>query len=317
MSTPVLIIDPNADFYRSQLAGPFPSVEFRTVRQRSEVTAALLADAQVIVGLGTHHVFDEQLLADAKALKWIQALTTGTDGVTHLRNLRKDVLVTSNTGIHGPQMAEMAIMHMMNLARQTPRMWENQKKAHWERWIQVRLYGKTVVILGVGSVSQALAPRCKALGMTVLGVSATPRDLPGFDRIYARSQLLEAVGQADFLVLLLPLTPHNENLVNAKLLAAMKPSAYLVNLARGAVVDEEALLETLRSKRIAGAALDIFRQIPLPPEHPFWKLDNVIISPNVAGGSEANHRMNVPIIEKNLRCFLQGRPQEMMNLVKR
>ena len=317
MPTAILVIDAFAEFYVSRLSGQFPSVEFRTAPERRAVTPAQLADAQAIVALGTHTVFDEELLGAAKRLRWIQALTTGVDGILGLRALRPEVVITTNTGIHGPQMSEMAFMHMLNLARQAPRLWENQKLGRWERWTQIRLCGKTAVILGVGSIAESLAPRCKAFGMTVLGVSGTPRELPGFDRIHPRSELVEVAAQADFLIILVPLTPENTKLIDKRVLAAMKPTAYLINIARGAVVDEEALLEALRSKRLAGAGLDVFTKTPLPPDHPLWHTENVLCSPQMAGGSDVNHLLNLPILEKNIGCFLQERWSDMLNRVKR
>ncbi len=311
----ILIIDAKAQFYREKLSARFPSVEIRAVTERRHVTVEQLAEADALFALGTEHVFDEALLEGAKRLRWIQALTTGVDAILRLRSLKPEVALTTNTGIHGPQMSEMAFMHMLNLARQAPRMWENQKKGVWERWTQVRLCGKTALILGIGSIAESLAPRCKAFGMTVIGVSGTPRELPGFDRIVARSALMQVVPQADFLIILLPLKPENVKLVDAKLLAAMKRGSYLVNIGRGAVCDEEALLQAVKSGHLAGAGLDVFSTTPLPPDHPLWRTPNVLISSQVAGGSDVNHLLNLPILERNLRCFLEGRFVDMQNRV--
>jgi phosphoglycerate dehydrogenase-like enzyme len=315
--TSLLIIDALADFYRSKLGAAFPSVRVRAAKERCAVSDEHVAEADAIVGLGISDIFDEALLAAATRLKWIQSLTTGIDAIVSLQSLRPEIVITTNTGIHGPQMSEMAFMHMLNLARQAPRLWENQKAERWERWTQIRLCGKTVVILGVGSIAESLAPRCKAFGMTVLGVSGTPRELPGFERIHPRSELIEVVREADFLVILLPLKPENMKLVDAQVFAAMKKGAYLVNIGRGAVCDEDALLEALRSGHLAGAGLDVFTTTPLPPGHPLWHQPNVLVSPQVAGGCEVTHLLNLPIIERNLRCFLEGRWGDMVNRVAR
>ena len=317
MPGPILIIDAKAEFYREKLSAKFPSVRLEAVSERRRVTGDELAEAEAIVGLGTAHVFDEALLEGAKRLKWIQALTTGVDGILSLRSLKPEVVITTNTGIHGPQMSEMAFMHMLNLARQAPRMWENQKIARWERWTQIRLCGKTALILGIGSIAESLGPRCKAFGMTVIGVSGTPRPVPGFDRIVPRAELMQVVPQADFLVILLPLRPENVKLVDAKVIAAMKKGSYLVNIGRGAVCDEEALLQAVKGGHLAGAGLDVFSTTPLPPDHPLWRTPNVLISSQVAGGSDVNHLLNLPIIEGNLRFFLDGRFADMQNRVAR
>jgi D-2-hydroxyacid dehydrogenase (NADP+) len=315
MSTPILIIDSMADFYRDKLSTAFPQAEFRTALGREAVTPALLKDAEAIVALGTHRVFDEELLQGVPKLRWIQALTTGTDAVTGLKSLKPDVVITTNTGIHGPQMSEMTLMHMLNLTRQAGTMWDNQKQGRWVRLPQIRLCDKTVVIVGVGSITEALAPRCKALGMKVHGVSSTLREVPGIDRMHPREELEQVAALADFLVVMVPLTPENVKLISARVIAAMKPSAYLINMARGAVVDEEAMIAALRAGKIAGAGLDTATKMPLPPDHPLWHVPNVLITPQLGGGSEVNHLLTLPIVEKNMRCFFDGRFQDMVNRV--
>ena len=225
------------------------------------------------------------------------------------------MVVTTTRGIHGPQMSEMAFMYMLNLARNYPRMLDNQRQHVWKRWTQTRLCGKTVTIVGVGVVAESLAPRCKAFGMTVLGVTRTPRAVDGFDRLFDYAQLEQAAAAADFLVVLAPYSAETDSLINAKVLAAMKPSAFLINLARGGLCDEDALLDALRNKRIAGAGLDVFRTEPLPPESPFWDLDNVSITAHCSGSSDDNLALMWPIIETNMRCFLDNRWSEMINRV--
>jgi len=250
-------------------------------------------------------------------LRWIQALTTGTDAVTGLKSLKPEVVITTNTGIHGPQMSEMTLMHMLNLTRQAATMWDNQKQGKWVRLPQIRLCDKTVVIVGVGSITEALAPRCKALGMKVHGVSSTLREVPGIDRMHPRAALEQVAAEADFLVIMVPLTPENVKLISARVIAAMKPSAYLINMARGAVVDEEAMIAALRAGKIAGAGLDTATEMPLPPDHPLWHVPNVLITPQLGGGSEVNHLLTLPIVENNMRCFFEGRFKDMVNRVAR
>ena len=317
MSTTIVIIDAEADFYHARLSAAFPKVEFRKAGGREFVTPELMQDAEAIVALGTHRVFDEQLLQWVPGLRWIQALTTGTDAVTSLKSLKPEVVLTTNTGIHGPQMSEMTLMHMLNLTRKAATMWDNQKQGRWVRLPQIRLCGKTAVIVGVGSITEALAPRLKALGMTVHGVSATRRDVPGIDRMHPREALEEAAALADFLIIMVPLTPENTRLISAKVIAAMKPDSYLINMARGAVVDEEAMIAALRAGKLAGAGLDTATKMPLPEDHPLWHVPNVLISPQLGGGSEVNHLLTLPIIEKNMECFIEGRFGDMMNRVAR
>lgn len=301
------------------LAGATPAApELVCVDGRDAALAHAAAHgASIEAMIGHHFQFDDELVARAPKLRWVQSLTTGTDQIVKLQALRDDVVVTSTRGMHGPQMSELVFLHMLALARDFPRMQRNQAAATWERWPQPLLWGKTVTIVGVGAIAEALAPRCQAFGMTVVGVSGTPREIAGFDRVLARSELAQAVALADFVVLIVPLAPDTENLVDARVIGAMKPGAYLVNAARGGVLDEAALLAALRERRIAGAGLDVFRQQPLPPDSPWWREPNVIVTPLVGGMSDIYLQQAFPIVDANLRLFLEGRLGELHNTVAR
>ncbi len=279
--------------------------------------AALPHAADCEAMIGHHFQFDDALVGRAPHLRWVQSLTTGTDQILKLATLGANVTVTSTRGMHGPQMSELVFLHMLALARDFPRMQRNQAAATWERWPQPLLWGKTAVIVGVGAIAEALAPRCKAFGMTVHGVSGSPRSIAGFDHVHARSQLAQAAALADFLILIVPLSAETENLIDARIIGAMKPSAYLVNAARGGVLDETALLTALRTKRIAGAGLDVFRQQPLPPDSPLWREPAVIVTPLVGGMSDIYLQQAFPTVEANLRCFTEGRLADMHNIVSR
>ncbi|OGA95566.1 MAG: hypothetical protein A3G27_13315 [Betaproteobacteria bacterium RIFCSPLOWO2_12_FULL_66_14] len=314
MAIQVLIIDPLGEYYRKGLQAAFPSIDIRTVATRPEV-GELMADVDVICAMGGLRVFDDELVRKAVRLRWIQAFTTGTDGVTRQPSLKREVLLTSMRGIHGPQMSEMALLMMIALARDYPRMLRNQDRAVWDRFQQRRLFGKTVAILGVGIIGTDLAKRAKAFGMRVIGISSTPRPLASFDRMYARAELEKAASEADFLVVLVPYSSETDRIVNERILSAMKPSAYLINIARGGVCDEQALLAALQEKRIAGAALDVFAREPLDPAHPFWKMDNVIVTPHLGGQSDVYHEQVLDVLLTNMKCFVENRHCEMINLV--
>jgi D-2-hydroxyacid dehydrogenase (NADP+) len=316
MPTNVLIIDPLHRWYREQLLAAFPSLEVSGVEAPEQV-GDLMAGADVIAAMGGVRIFSEALVSKAPRLKWIQAFTTGTDGVMRLKSLKREVLLTSMRGIHGPQMSEMALLMMIALARDYPRALRNQDRQVWERRPQKRICGKTVAILGVGIIGADLAKRAKAFGMEVIGITGTPRPLEGFDRMVSRAAMHEALGEADFVVVLVPYSPQTDRIVNAKALAAMKPHAYLVNISRGGVVDEEALVAALREKRIAGAALDVYAKEPLDPSSPLWKMDNVICSPHLGGQCDVYHEQVMEVMSENFRCFLENRTSEMVNLVQR
>ena len=312
--TTLLFAHRDAEHFAPKIKQAFPSVTIITAPDLPD-SVPRFPEADIIMAAG--HGFNDERLAKAIKLKWIHAMTTGFDAIVGSRTLRPDIVLTTTRGIHGPQMAEMAFLYMLNLARDYPRMHDNQKKHVWQRWTQVRLHGKTVVITGLGLIAEALAPRCKAFGMTVLGVSATPRAVAGVDQVYAYPQLADAAARADFLIVLTPYSAEMDSLIDARIFAAMKHSAYLLNLARGGLCDETALLDALRNQRIAGAGLDVFRTEPLPKESPFWDMDNVLITAHCSGSSDDNLAMTWPIIETNVRCFLEGRLSEMMNRVQR
>ena len=310
----LLIIDREADIYRARLTALFPEVAFQAAPTAAEAGSAI-EEAHALFAFGSS--LDDRLIARAARLEWLQFLSTGTDKLQRLRSLRPGVVVSSTHGVHGPPVSEMAFLHMLVLARRYKQLLRNQERARWKKYEQPLLHGKTVAIIGIGLIAEALARRCKAFDMHVVGVSSSPREVASFDRIMSRSDIERAVAMADFVVVLSALTAETRGLVSARVLGAMKPTAYLINLARGGVCDEEALLEALRERRIAGAGLDVFFTEPLPPQHPFWRMDNVVVTPHIGGNSDDYPGQILPILETNLRCFIDRRWGDMVNRVER
>ena len=259
----------------------------------------------------------DHVVRKAKKLKWIQALGTGVDNIIDLPSLGKEVIVTNIRGIHGTPMSEATIAYMLSLARDMPESTRAQDRHEWKRWPAQLLNGKTVGILGVGLISEHLAPMLKAFNMTVVGISSGVRPVPGFDRMVARDDLLKVVGELDFLVAMTPLTPETRNIIDERVLAAMKPTAYLLNMARGGVVDEDALFKALEAGEIAGATLDVFMQEPLRSTSPMWKARNCTIFPHLGGYSEGYEERAMPTIAHNMGCYLEGRFKDMMNVVRK
>ena len=300
--------------YRDGLLARFPDLTIDAVNHHSKV-APYIGAAEVLITFGP--MMAEHVLEAAPNLKWIQALGSGTDGIADRPSLRRDVVVTNIHGIHAPPVSEAAIMGMLALSRDLPRVLHNQDRRVWRRWPLRLLDGKTAGIFGLGVIAEGLAPRLKALGMRVVGISSTRRSVAGFDEVRGRDDLIEAVRDLDYLVLLTPYTPETRHIVGATVFAAMKPTSYLINLARGGVVDEEALIAALREGRIAGAALDVFAKEPLPEDHPFWSMENVIITPHLGGFYDEYPLRALPVIEHNMRCFLAGDSRGMMNVIPR
>ena len=303
--------------YYQGITAAFPHLTVTLIDHISKADP-YLATTDIIV---THGPYLEDkadhMLRNAGNLKWVQGIGTGVDNIADRPALRREVMVTNIHGVHGAPMAEAAMGLMLALSRQLPRSLANKAQHKWENWPSRVLAGKTVGILGVGVIAEAMAPRFKAFEMTVIGISSGPRPLPGFDRMVDRTSLLEVVPELDYFLVLTPYSPASRHIINAKVLGAMKASSYLINLARGGVLDEAALLAVLRENRIAGAALDVYAREPLPPDNPFWDLPNVILTCHQAATNENSARNNVPIICENIRRFMAGDFAGMTNVVKR
>lgn len=275
--------------------------------------------------------------SQAPRLRWIQFHSAGIDFVIQQPIVQaEDVDVTTSSGIHVTPISEYCLAMMLAFHYKIPTMIEHKAKAEWSKdrgtiYYPSGLRGLTVGIVGYGSLGRELARITTALGMKVL---ATKRDMmhptddasyiePGTgdpdgslpERLYPSEALVSMVGDCDFVVLTTPLTAQTRHMVNAEVLKAMKPTAILVNVGRGAVVDEAALISALAAGTIAGAALDVFEQEPLPPTSPLWNLDNVIISPHVSGNNALYNKKAAALFTENLRRYLEKRP--LLNLLNR
>jgi D-2-hydroxyacid dehydrogenase (NADP+) len=302
--------------YHAGVRAAFPELEINVV---ADVAAAdpFLDRANILITHGPYlRDRADQVFAHMPRLQWVQGIGVGVDNIIDRPTLRNDVIVTNIHGVHGVPMTEIGLSLLLGLSRDMPRTFRNQQAHRWERWPARLLHGKTIGILGVGSIAETLGPACKAMGMTVVGISGSARSVTGFDRMVQRDKLLEVVPELDYLLLLVPYTKETHHIVGAGVLAAMKPDAFLVNLARGGVIDEDALFDTLRHRRIAGAALDVFQTEPLPPAHPFWDLDNLIITCHQGVVHENVAKVNVPIICENIRRFVAGKQAELLHIVR-
>jgi D-2-hydroxyacid dehydrogenase (NADP+) len=300
--------------YRAMLLERFPQLTIDVVGHHNDVDP-YIADIEVLMCFSPPMA--DHVVRDAKKLKWIQALGTGVDNIVDLPSLGKEVVVTNVRGIHGAPVTEATIAYMLSLARDLPRATHVQDQGKWERWPAELLAGKTVGILGVGLIAEYLAPVCKALDMTVIGISGSPRPATGFDRMVPRGDLTKVAGEFDFLVALAPLTAETRNIIGEKVFAAMKPSAYVINVARGGVVDETALIEALDAGTIAGAALDVYAQEPLPAHSPLYKAKNITMFSHLGGYSHGYEDRAMPTIAGNMAKFLAGDLKSMINIVRK
>ena len=312
--TKVLVLDPHAEIYRDRLQAEFPALQFVLAHNAGELPADL-SDIDVLISFGIE--LKDEFYQRAAGLKWVQCLATGVDHLLRCPSLKPDVYLTSGRGIHGAPMRETIVLLMMGVAREARRLADAQKAHVWDRRYWGLFRGKTAVIVGVGVIGIATAKLLKAFEMHVVGVTRTPRAAEGFDRMMPTEQLKEAAGRADFLINILPATKDNLLLFDRALFAAMKPTAYYISAGRGQTVDEAALVDALRERRIAGAALDVFQTEPLPPDSPFWDLPNAFILPHLGGYTSEYEDLITPLIIENMRLFLDGRQMQMQNIVAR
>jgi phosphoglycerate dehydrogenase-like enzyme len=312
--TKVLIIDIHAEIYRDSLHAEFPQLQFALARGPEE-TPNDLSDIDALICFGI--AVNDSIIKHASKLKWIQSLATGVDHFLRCPSLKRETLITSGRGIHGAPMREQVIYMMMAISRDAVRAVGDQKAHFWERRLWSTLNGKTAAIAGTGIVGSAIGEALKALGMHVIGISRVPRQETGFDEMIATDNLADAAARADYLINMLPASEENLGVFGARIFGAMKPSAYYISAGRGQTVDEAALLDVLRARRIAGAALEVFQTEPLPPDSPFWDLPNVFITPHIGGYVIEYEELVLPLVIGNMRLFLAGRQSEMTNIVAR
>ena len=296
---------------RERLQKEFPDVRVVQLENYDRVPQEI-EDTDVFIGWSLR---PEQFLS-AKRLKWIHSPAAAVHQLMFPELIGSNVVVTNSSPVHGPVVAEHAIAVLVALAKRLPQAMRYQAKKKWaqallwnERPRPREVEGATVAVIGVGGIGGEFIRRAKALGMNVLAVRQNAaKGTAGADEVYSAAQLDQVLPRADYVLLCTPVTTATSALINAERLAKMKADAYLINVGRGTLVDEPALIEALKAHRIAGAALDVFEEEPLPEESPFWSLDNVLITPHTAGVTEGLWERHYNLIAENLRRFNDGRP---------
>jgi phosphoglycerate dehydrogenase-like enzyme len=241
-------------------------------------------------------------------LRWLQAVTAGVDPWLASRDLRPDVTLCCARGSHRVQMPENILGALFHLTKPYMVAALDQRDSRWHKRLSEPLAGKTLGILGLGAIGQELARKAVALEMRVIGTKRSPEPLANIDKVYPQEATDEVLGASDFVLLLLPSTRETENLIDAARLRAMKPSAYLINFGRGALIVDEDLIAAVKAKTIAGAVLDVFREEPLPATHPFWQTDGILVLPHIGGGHPNRSASIAEVFVDNARRFLDGKP---------
>jgi len=308
----LLIIHEEAEYIKKKIESKFSDLTIHAAADESE-TGDFLDKADILYAIRA----TDGLIRKAKKLQWVQSMITGVDFFLNLPSLKKEILLTSSRGIHGPQMSELAILLMLVLNRRYDKNVRNQDKRIWERWPGKLLWKKSVGILGLGVIGEAISEKCKAFGMTVYGVDQVIRQIKSVDHFYGPEKLIEVLGKVDYFIDVVPFTPETEKMVDSKAFSAMKPTAFFISIGRGDTVDEEDLIEALEAEKIAGAALDVYSAEPFPKESPLWGMKNVIMTPHVGGMSDIYVDQILPIFEENLKRFLKGERRDLVNFIER
>jgi D-2-hydroxyacid dehydrogenase (NADP+) len=293
---------------RLHQASPLVLAERKGEPEARENLDAVLGQAEVLYGW-IHH-FPKSLLGRTPRLKWIQVMSAGVDRLPE-EILKSRIRIVSASGLHGTPMGEVVLEMMLMFAKDAPACFRMKQTAEWKRYRPNLLKGQTVGILGLGIIGREIARLCQAFGMRVIGMRRSDRPdhpIQDVDRIYPREKLQDLLAASDFVVLALPLTEETIGMISEKELRCMKRDAYLINVARGAIVDEVALIRALEEKTIAGAGLDVFIKEPLSAESPFYGLPNVIFSPHISGEMPDYEGRATEVFCENLKRYLAGTP---------
>lgn len=277
----------------------------RTIEEEAR-WQALLADAEIMFDFD--HTHREALPDLAPNLRWLQATSAGIGQFVKRMGYAErlpNAVFTTASGVHARPLAEFCMMALLVHYKRLTHIMAEQARRHWERYAATDLEGRTLAVVGLGKVGEMVAQMAKGLGMRTIGTRARGTS-DAVDQFFAPDQLHAILGEADVVVLIVPHTPTTDQMIDAAALAAMKPGAYLINIARGAVVDEVALIGALQSGHLGGAALDVFATEPLPPESPLWAMPNVLVSPHSASTSDRENQRLTDLFCDNLQRYLAG-----------
>ena len=268
-----------------------------------------IGEAEVLYGS-----VGEADLPQAIALRWVQLPHAGVEHLMYPAFKASDIILTNCRGLFGPQLAEHAFALLLALTRRIPTQLEFMRRKHWERVPCLELAGMTLGIIGLGGIGRAIAARAKAFELEVIAVDAEPVEKPaGVDHLNGMDWLPELLARSQVVMVCCPSTPATHRLLGREEFAHMPRGGYLVNVSRGRIIDEEALVEALRAGQLAGAGLDVTYQEPCPPESPLWTEENVILTSHSAGASQHIRRRAMQLFVDNLHRYVGGEP--LLNVV--
>lgn len=295
-----------ADVYRDALAraGLADRVAFDAARVDVEPPPDVLAAADAMLAWRAA----PGLIARMPNLSWIQAMTAAAEDWLARDDLRPGLTLTCARGVHRVSMPENILAALFGLTKPLAACALDQVHSRWTRRVSEPLAGKTLGILGLGTIGREVALKAAALELVVIGTRRTPEPVSGVARVYPPEATDEVLAQSDFVLLLMPVTRETRDFMSAARFRAMRPTAYLLNFARGALVVDDDLIQAVRARTIAGAVLDVFRREPLPPEHPFWTTPSITVLPHIGGLHPQRDDLVAGLFVDNVERFLAGRP---------
>jgi len=285
-------------------AGLADRVQVDTLRRTENPSTEQLARTEALMAVGV----PPGLLSAMPKLRWVQAMTAGVEGWLALPDLPATLTLTCARGTHRESMPENIFGALFYVAKPYAAAVENQKDRRWLHSVAQPLTGKTLGILGIGAIGQEVARIAAVLSMRVIGTRRRPEPVTNVAKVLPPDRTSEVLAESDFLLLLLPATPETDNFINAERLGKMKASAWLLNFGRGHLVNDGDLIAAVKAKKIAGAVLDVFRQEPLPADHPFWTTEGIIVLPHIGGPHPQRDNIVARMFVDNLGRFLDGKP---------
>lgn len=304
------------DKYLESIQDTFDNIEFKKSEDMDVLTKEI-KDTDVLVAM-LMRKFDTDLIKMGDNLKWIQSWSAGVDKFLEDNSFKylkeNEITLTSVKGIHKDSMSEQVIGYLISFSRRLPELMELKKEKVWDRLKVDYLKDKTLSIFGLGAVGKEVAQKAQAFKMNVIGVKRnTNVEIPGVQEIYSPDQAEKVLNKSDYVVVTMPLTEETRGYFDYDKFAAMRETAYFINVARGEIVKEEEMIKALNEDLIAGAALDVFAEEPLPKESPLYEMDNVILTPHTSGLFPDYNKEAVQIFKNNLRLFLEDK--ELMNVI--
>ena len=287
-----------------EVAGLSDRVAVETLSRKDKPSAEQMARTEALMA----YAVPPGVLPAMPKLRWVQAMTAGVEGWLALPDLPGDLTLTCARGTHREAMPENIIGALLYVAKPYAEAVENQKQRKWVQRPAQPLTGKTLGILGLGAIGRDVARIAAALGLRVIGTRRRPEPVSDVAEVFPADRTPQVLAQSDFLLLLLPATPETDNFINAGRLAMMKPGAWLLNFGRGHLIKDDDLIAAVQAKKIAGAVLDVYRQEPLPAEHPFWSTAGIIVLPHIGGPHPQRDSFVARLFVENLGRFLDGKP---------